>query len=139
MMYMDSIETISTIGNLQEKQNNRIKNIENKIKTIEDDIYIDDEEDDDRMIPNKRINDVYDFEIVCPYCNNDFIVDESYKDSDEVKCPNCSKTIELDWNENDYNNKTEASVYYEETDSIDIPSVAEDSDEYKQDDDNNDE
>ena len=128
MMYMDSIETISTIGNIQERQNNRIKSIENKIKTIEDDIYIDDEEDDDRMIPDKKINDNYDFEIICPYCNHDFIVDESCKNTKEIKCPNCLKYIELDWNEND--DKSEEKIYYDKSENIDIPSVAEDLEEY---------
>ena len=38
----------------------------------------------------------FDFEIVCPYCNYEFIVDidETKK---EIGCPECKNMIELDW------------------------------------------
>ena len=38
----------------------------------------------------------FDFEIVCPYCNYEFIVDidETKK---EIECPECKNMIELDW------------------------------------------
>lgn len=38
----------------------------------------------------------FDFEIVCPYCNYEFIVDidETKK---EIQCPECKNMIELDW------------------------------------------
>lgn len=40
----------------------------------------------------------YDFEIVCPYCNHEFISDIG-SDVKEVECPECHNTIELDWNQ----------------------------------------
>lgn len=38
----------------------------------------------------------FDFEIVCPYCNYEFIIDID-ENKTEVECPECKNTIELDW------------------------------------------
>ena len=38
----------------------------------------------------------FDFEIVCPYCEYEFIIDAD-EDKNEVECPECNNTIELDW------------------------------------------
>ena len=42
-----------------------------------------------------------DFEIICPYCNAEFV--ENFEDNNarEIKCPECGNTIELDWNEDE--------------------------------------
>ena len=40
--------------------------------------------------------DGFDFEIVCPYCENEFIIDVD-ENKTEVKCPECQNIIELDW------------------------------------------
>lgn len=133
-LYIESLERITNISKIQESQNNRINKIENRIKIIEEDIYVDDEEDDDREINDSKLNEDYDFEITCPYCNNDFVIDDSYKNSKEIQCPNCKQIVELDWNDNENSN----SVYFEEEDIIEMPSVAEEKDEYKQDNNNND-
>lgn len=69
-----------TLANIDEKQ----QKMDKRLKSIEKDIY---EEDEDG-----------DFEIICPYCNNEFFV--QYDElKDEVSCPECNNTIELDWNE----------------------------------------
>ena len=60
---------------------NKLSNVAKTVETIEKDIY---EQED------------CDFEIVCPYCNNEFMV-EYDELKDEVKCPECNNTIELDW------------------------------------------
>ena len=59
----------------------KISKIQNIINKIESDIYLD---------------EGYDFEIVCPYCNNEFIIDMD-EDRKEVTCPECENVIELDW------------------------------------------
>lgn len=41
----------------------------------------------------------FDFEIVCPYCENEFIIDVD-ENKTEVECPECNNTIELDWTGN---------------------------------------
>ena len=73
------METIAgTESILQEK----VEKLEEKISTMEKELFIDDEESD--------------FSITCPYCNNEFIVDYDEL-KDEVQCPECSNIIELDW------------------------------------------
>lgn len=86
---------MEVIGELTDIIKNKIENIEttqnsietkvNKMQTsiagIENDIYDD---------------DGFDFEIVCPYCNNEFTADIESKS--DIKCPECQNIIELDWN-----------------------------------------
>lgn len=62
-----------------EKEMNRLKSV---VDHIEKDIY--DE-------------DGFDFEIVCPYCNYEFVIDVD-DNKTEVQCPECKNIIELDWN-----------------------------------------
>ena len=52
-----------------------------EIKTMEKELYIDEDSD---------------FSITCPYCNNEFIV-ECEELKDEIECPECNNIIELDW------------------------------------------
>lgn len=68
---------------LQNQQNleNKMNKMEQVISKIESDIYLDDS---------------FDLEIVCPYCNNEFVVDMD-EDRTEVTCPECENVIELDW------------------------------------------
>ena len=42
-----------------------------------------------------------DFEIICPYCNTEFIVDLESGMENEVKCPDCGNSIELDWHDDE--------------------------------------
>ena len=46
-----------------------------------------------------NLDETSDFEIVCPYCNHEFIADFSTELKKEVTCPECNNVIELDWNE----------------------------------------
>lgn len=81
------LEEIEKIQETAEKRVNKLvqnqSELDRRLSTIEKDIY--EEEDGD-------------FEIVCPYCNNEFPVDLD-ETKNEVVCPECNNTIELDWNE----------------------------------------
>ena len=91
--FMDSI--LDNIENIMEYKTEEIEKVRknqialekeldkmrNALENIERDIY-DDEE--------------YDFEIICPYCNNQFLID-SEDEKPEVVCPECKNIIELDW------------------------------------------
>lgn len=66
----------------------RMSEIEDSIDKIESDIYI-------------TVNEEYDFDITCPYCDTEFSIDFSNGPQSVVKCPECDNTIELDWNEHD--------------------------------------
>ncbi|MDO5555557.1 MAG: hypothetical protein Q4G09_02575 [Clostridia bacterium] len=76
-------ERISTIVRTQAELQKKVENLENKIKSMEKELYIDEEDD---------------FSIICPYCNNEFIVDYDEL-KNEVECPKCNNIIELEWGE----------------------------------------
>ena len=61
----------------------KMENLNENIETIFKDIYEDEE---------------WDFNITCPYCNFEFSanIDEN---EEEIICPECNNTIELDWND----------------------------------------
>ncbi len=63
----------------------RIGELESTLDKIEKDIYVGEEE--------------YDLDIVCPYCDAEFTIDDSEELKDKVVCPECNNVIELDWNE----------------------------------------
>lgn len=67
---------------LEKKQNE----IETTLSNMEKEFFVADDE--------------YDFEIVCPYCNYEFVSDIA-SDIKEVECPECHNMIELDWNEDE--------------------------------------
>lgn len=91
-IFMDAIEMvvsnnegqIQEIMNRQEDINNKVSKIENSLNKIEKDIYLDEN---------------YDFEIVCPYCNHEFVEEVMLDSKKEITCPECHNIIELDWNE----------------------------------------
>lgn len=95
MMFMDVIDRLTYITDMRIKEvEEKQKDIENKISTvqkavdgIENDIYEGEES--------------YEFEIICPYCNYEFISDINSDTNTEVECPECHNIIELDWNAED--------------------------------------
>lgn len=80
------LEEVETIQETAEKRVDKLiqnqAQLDRRLSTIEKDIY---EEEGD-------------FEIVCPYCNNEFLIDYDEL-KNEVICPECNNAIELDWNE----------------------------------------
>ena len=60
----------------------KVAYLEKTLNGIEKDIY--------------DIDDNYDLEIVCPYCNYEFVLDEDMQGS-EIECPECENIIEIDW------------------------------------------
>ena len=72
---------ISKLENTQNRLTTQINQMQQVIDNIEKDIYSE---------------DGFDFEIVCPYCNYEFIIDVD-ENKTEVKCPECENIIELDW------------------------------------------
>lgn len=92
LMFLDIIdrvtyiseEKISGIENKQSALESKLSEIENSVDGIENDIY--DE-------------DGYEFEIVCPCCNHEFIADFQNESEikEQVECPKCHNMIELDW------------------------------------------
>ena len=95
MMFMDVIDRLTYLTDIrvkevEEKQkeiDSRIETVKKAVDGIENDIYEDDE--------------AYEFEIVCPYCNHEFVADINSEENLEVECPECHNIIELDWNEDE--------------------------------------
>lgn len=74
-------EEIEKIEETQNQLNLRMSQMQQVIDNIEKDIYTE---------------DGFDFEIVCPYCNYEFIIDVD-ENKTEIECPECQNIIELDW------------------------------------------
>lgn len=77
-----TIIRMETIAKAQAMLQEKVETLEDGVKSIEQELYIEDEDSD--------------FSITCPYCNNEFIV-ESEDLKDEIECPECNNIIELDW------------------------------------------
>lgn len=92
MMFMDIIDRLTNLTDMRIKEiesqqkeiDERMSKIQKAVNGIESDIYEDDE--------------TYEFEIVCPYCNHEFVTDINSEANTEVECPECHNMIELDWN-----------------------------------------
>ncbi len=82
--------------------NEKIANLENKLQELEkNQSIIDEKMQKIEEIVNNIEQDIYseegfDFEIVCPYCNYEFVIDVD-EEKTEVECPECHNIIELDW------------------------------------------
>ena len=78
-------EKMSKIVQTQQQLEAKMDRMEKIIDNIEKDIYSD---------------EGFDFEIVCPYCDNEFVVDADDEQT-QIRCPKCENIIELDWAEED--------------------------------------
>ena len=76
-------ERITDIEDGQKSIERKLAKIETVVDAIDKDIY--DESDTE-------------FEIVCPYCNNEFISEINYEGENEIECPECHNIIEIDIN-----------------------------------------
>lgn len=93
-LFIDEIEKkeetinkkIKTLTKTQSIVEEKLKTIESHLKNIEKDLYLEDEESD--------------FSITCPYCNFEFIATDDEL-TDEIECPECGNTIELDWGDDE--------------------------------------
>lgn len=84
-LYMEIIDRISSVNSERMKElEAKLDKVSNTVDLIKKDIY----EDED-----------YDFEIVCPYCNHEFVADVEDELREEIECPECHNLIKLDWDE----------------------------------------
>ena len=77
---------IKLLTQSQNKVEQKIKSLESHLNSIEKDLYIEDDESD--------------FSITCAYCNHEFVASDDEL-TDEIECPECGNTIELDWGTDD--------------------------------------
>lgn len=91
-LYMDIIDRVTSVNSdrmdelekYQDQLEQKLDKVKETVDLIKKDIY----EDED-----------YDFEIVCPYCNHEFVANIEDELKEEIECPECHNVIELDWNE----------------------------------------
>lgn len=74
-------EEIEKLQNTQKELDDKMAKMQQVVDNIEKDIYSE---------------DGFDFEIVCPYCNYEFVIDMD-ENKTEIECPECNNIIELDW------------------------------------------
>ena len=74
-------QKMNEIEQKQKEIDDKMSKMQQIIDNIEKDIYSD---------------EGFDFEIICPYCDNQFVIDVE-EDKTEVECPVCNNIIELDW------------------------------------------
>ena len=74
-------EEMQKLEEAQKQIEEKMSKMQQVIDNIEKDIYVE---------------DGFDFEIVCPYCNSEFVIDMD-ENKKEVECPDCKNIIELDW------------------------------------------
>lgn len=94
MLYIDELNKIMDLSERrvnkvfenQKILEKKLEDIEKNMSNIKEELFVEDE---------------YDFEIICPYCNHEFVSDIDSKNK-EVKCPECGNIIELDWNEEEH-------------------------------------
>lgn len=80
--FLEDIEKrIEKLEKTQKELDEKMEKMQQVINNIEKDIYSE---------------EGFDFEIVCPYCNYEFIIDMDENKS-EIECPECQNIIELDW------------------------------------------
>lgn len=77
-------EKMNDLEQKQKELDSKIYKMQQILDNIEKDIYTD---------------EGFDFEIVCPYCNYEFVIDMD-EEKTEVQCPECQNMIELDWSGN---------------------------------------
>ena len=74
-------EEMQKLEEAQKQIEEKMSKMQQVIDNIEKDIYVE---------------DGFDFEIVCPYCNSEFVIDMD-ENKKEIECPDCKNIIELDW------------------------------------------
>ena len=90
-----NLDRLNVMIDREKELGKRIANMEQVISNIEKEMYISPE---------------CDFEIICPYCNTEFVEDFTDGIEKEVKCPECGNLIELDWHEEERLPDTIATV-----------------------------
>lgn len=65
------------------------------LSDVETALFDEDDEDEDDTLDPSDLGDDF-FEIECPSCGEDIVIDESVLDIGEVTCPNCGDRFSMD-------------------------------------------
>lgn len=87
-MSKNSEKRIEDLEKNQKELEQKLNKVQNFVEDLKKDIYEEYNEED------------YEFEVICPYCNNLFTTSNiQTEENEEIECPECHNIIELDWNE----------------------------------------
>lgn len=92
-MFIDIV--LEKMDEIIKKQEEKMKELDEKQNKIEDNISKM-QQVVDNIEKDIYSEDGFDFEIVCPYCNYEFVIDVD-ENRTEIECPECQNIIELDW------------------------------------------
>ncbi|MDR0671506.1 MAG: zinc-ribbon domain-containing protein [Oscillospiraceae bacterium] len=91
-------ETVDNIGGCMETITDGLSHL---LETLSDEDDDEDDEDDEEIdLPNRRS---YYYEIQCPKCNEDTVINEEMLEEGSVQCPKCGETLEFEFDCNDPN------------------------------------
>lgn len=82
-----NLQRLNVLNDREKELAKRVASMEKTMDTIKKEMFVEPEE--------------YDFEITCPYCNEEFVEDFTDGIKSEIRCPECDNVIELDWHEED--------------------------------------
>ena len=91
----DLEEEVEVIGEELEAMSEDLEDVEEIVFDEFDDDDDDDDDEDDEEFDFADLGDDF-FEIECPECGEDLVIDESIFDVGEVACPNCGNKFALD-------------------------------------------
>ncbi len=81
-----NLDRLNVLIEREKELSKKITSMEKMMSSIEKEVFV---------------NPECDFEIICPYCNTEFIQDLTSGVENEVKCPECGNAIEIDWHEDE--------------------------------------
>lgn len=106
LMFMETIDKLVDSNEKQVIIESKLDSLQKSLRRIEEDIYIDEDEEDEsegecncNFCKDQMHDNDYEFEILCPYCNYEFVTGKETDLKNEIECPNCHNIIELDWEE----------------------------------------
>ena len=91
----DLEEEVEVIGEELEAMSEDLEDVEEIVFDEFDDDDDDDDDEDDEEFDFADLGDDF-FEIECPECGEDLVIDESIFDVGEIGCPNCGNKFALD-------------------------------------------
>ena len=93
LLFVDVIDRVTDLADTrldkvehsQKEMEKKLERLSTIVDGIEQDIY------------EEENPEGFDFEIVCPYCNNEFVADIDLENKKDIECPECHNLIELDF------------------------------------------
>ena len=93
LLFVDVIDRVTDLADTrldkvehsQKEMEKKLERLSTIVDGIEQDIY------------EEENPEGFDFEIVCPYCNHEFVADIDLENKKDIECPECHNLIELDF------------------------------------------